>query len=173
MWILNGMRYITVILSVLLKHNFALFILKYFIKQLHLIPSFLKLVGRIPLYVPFAANHQKLCFMCFASVKIGSANPKFWEELLQLINDNLHADYTLDNHDLMFGVSDDSLVTFLILCCKFYIYIGVNFKKCPQTLLLLKDFFQQRVKQSIVLRIRKGNCPTILRNGLLIFKCLY
>ena len=29
------------------------------------------------------------------------------------------------------------------------------------------------VKQSIVLRIKKGNCPTILRNGLLIFKCLY
>ena len=27
MWMLNGMRYITVILSVLLKHNFALFIL--------------------------------------------------------------------------------------------------------------------------------------------------
>ena len=45
-----------------------------------------------------------------------------WDELLQLINDNLHAEYTLDNFDLMFGVSDDSLVTFLILCCKFYIY---------------------------------------------------
>ena len=64
-----------------------------------------------------------------------------WDELLQLINDNLHADYTLDNFDLMFGVSDDSLVTFLILCCKFYVYRCKFQARCPQTLLLLKDFF--------------------------------
>ena len=76
-----------------------------------------------------------------------------WDEL---INDNLHADYTLDNFDLMFGVSDDSLVTFLTLCCKFYIYIGVNFKRCPQTLLLLKDFFLTKRKTEYCIAYKKG-----------------
>ena len=148
MWMLNGMRYITVILSVLLKHNFALFILKYFIKQLRLILFFLKLVGRIPLYVPFAASHPKLCFMCFASVKR-------FGQLLQLINDNLHADYTLDNFDLMFGVSDDSLVTFLILCCKFYIY-RCKFQEVSPNFVAFKRFLVTKRKTEYCIAYKKG-----------------
>ena len=95
-----------------------------------------------------------------------------WDELLQLINDNLHADYTLDNFDLMFGVSDDSLVTFLILCCKFYIY-RCKYQEVSPNFVAFKRFLLTKRKQSIVLCIKKGNCPTILRNGLLIFKYLY
>ena len=78
-----------------------------------------------------------------------------WDELLQLINDNLHADYTLDNFDLMFGVSDDSLVTFLILCCKFYIY-RCKFQEVSPNFVAFKRFLSTKRKTEYCIAYKKG-----------------
>ena len=78
-----------------------------------------------------------------------------WDELLQLINDNLHADYTLDNFDLMFGVSDDSLVTFLILCCKFYIY-RCKFQEVSPNFVAFKRFLVTKRKTEYCIAYKKG-----------------
>ena len=72
----------------------------------------------------------------------------------------------------MFGVSDDSLVTFLIVCCKFYIY-RCKFQEVSPNFVDFKRFLLTKRKTEYCIAYKKGNCPTILRNGLLIFKCLY
>ena len=45
-----------------------------------------------------------------------------WNELQDLINDKLQTDYNFDKFELMFGVTSDKFLSFLFLCCKFYIY---------------------------------------------------
>ena len=76
-------------------------------------------------------------------------------KILQLKNDNLHVDYTLDNFDLMFGVSDDSLVTFLILCCKFYIY-RCKFQEVSPNFVAFKRFLLTKRKTEYCIAYKKG-----------------
>ena len=62
---------------------------------------------------------------------------------------------TLDNFDLMFGVSDDSLVTFLILCCKFYIY-RCKFQEVSPNFVAFKRFLLTKRKTEYCIAYKKG-----------------
>ena len=45
-----------------------------------------------------------------------------WVALQNLINAKLHSDYDFNHFDYIFGISSDTFLTFLFLCCKFYIH---------------------------------------------------
>ena len=62
-----------------------------------------------------------------------------WKDLIDLINDKLHADYNFDSFDMMFGIEDEVLLSFLILCCKFYIY-KCRFHEVIPNFTALKNF---------------------------------
>ena len=45
-----------------------------------------------------------------------------WSELCSMLDNKLYADYQFDNFEFMFGDANDMLLSFLFLCCKYYIY---------------------------------------------------
>ena len=47
---------------------------------------------------------------------------QFWNGLISLINDKFDPDCNLNNFDCLFGIENEPLLSYLILCCKFYIY---------------------------------------------------
>ena len=62
-------------------------------------------------------------------------------------------------HPLMFGVSDDSLVTFLILCCKFYIY-RCKFQEVSPNFVAFKRFLSTKRKTDRGVPIGGWGCDT-------------
>ena len=45
-----------------------------------------------------------------------------WYGLIFLINNKFDPDCNMNNFDRLFGIQNEPLLSFLILCCKFYIY---------------------------------------------------
>jgi len=45
-----------------------------------------------------------------------------WISLQNLVNSKLHSDYTFNHFEIMFGISYEPFLSYLILCCKFFIY---------------------------------------------------
>ena len=45
-----------------------------------------------------------------------------WNGLISLNNDKFDPDCNLNNFDRLFGIENEPLLSYLILCCKFYIY---------------------------------------------------
>ena len=115
--------------------------------------SFLFKIGRkdSPLCI-FCSNSPETVLHVFCECE--KVRP-LWDELLQLINDKLNADYLFDNFDLMFGVSDDSFVTFLILCCKFYIY-RCKFQEVEPNFTAFKRFIITKRKTEYCIAKKKG-----------------
>lgn len=62
-----------------------------------------------------------------------------WDDLISLINIKLHTDFQIDKCWVMFGDPDDNLLTFLVLCCKFFIY-RCRFQKITPHFNGLKSF---------------------------------
>ena len=61
------------------------------------------------------------------------------KDLLDLINDKLHENYNFDGFDMMFDIEDEVLLSFLVLCCKYYIY-KCRFQEVIPNFTALKQF---------------------------------
>ena len=79
-----------------------------------------------------------------------------WKDLLDLINNKLHENYSFDGFDLMFGVEDDVFFSFLILCCKYYIY-KCRFQKLGPNFAALKNSFWLSIVLNTILLVKKEN----------------
>ena len=118
--ILTGMRSISAILSVLSILACALFILKFFTKQLPLMNFHSKLIVKIPLTVIFVINSQNLLsFTIFCECDF--VRP-IWEELFKIIQDKHDTDFTALKFDKIFGVFGDKFLSYFFLCLKYHIY---------------------------------------------------
>ena len=63
-----------------------------------------------------------------------------WDGLISLINDKFDHECHLNNFDRLFGIENEPLLTYLILCCKFYINKCHFQKSTPNfTALVLKS----------------------------------
>jgi len=85
-----------------------------------------------------------------------------WEALLNLINAKLHADYLFNNFDLMFGVLDDSFLTYIFLCAKFYIYRS-KFQQVLPTFSGLKSYLLAKRNIEYNIAKKKGKLANHFR----------
>ena len=90
-----------------------------------------------------------------------------WQELQHFINTKCHSDYDYNNFDKLFGFPQERWLTYILLCCKFYIYC-LNIKMTPQALGLLSLFLLLNVTWNIIWLRKMVNCPFILKSGVLI-----
>ena len=115
--------------------------------------SFLYKIGR---------KDSPLCFFCNESpetvVHVFCECDKIkpiWKDLLALINDKLHENYNFDGFNMMFGIEDDVLLSFLILCCKYYIY-KCRFQEVSPNFTALKNFILSKRNVEYNIARKKG-----------------
>ncbi len=103
-----------------------------------------------------------LCFFCdkvpetvvHVFCECEKVNP-IWNELQDLINDKLQTDYNFDKFELMFGVTSDKFLSFLFLCCKFYIY-RCRFQEVIPNFSAFKNFILLKRKVEYDIAYKKG-----------------
>ena len=103
-----------------LIHGSVHFTLKFSTKQLLSTIFYLKLTGRILLIVIFVkiTQNQSFIFLWMWIYVI-----PIWDELLKFVHDKHDIDFSLSNFAKIFGIYQDSVLTYLFLCVKYYIYI--------------------------------------------------
>ena len=72
-----------------------------------------------------------------------------------MLNNKLHAEYQFDNFEFMFGVANDMLLSFLFLCCKYYIY-RCRFREEFLNFTALKNCILTKRKVEYWIASRKG-----------------
>jgi len=115
--------------------------------------SFLHKIGR---------KDSPLCFFCDkfpeTVVHVFSECEKvklFWNELIDFVNDKLHADCDFNKFELLFGVSNDKFLTFLFLCGKFFIY-KCRFQEVIPNFTAFKNFLLFKRKVEYGIAYKKG-----------------
>lgn len=78
-----------------------------------------------------------------------------WNNLQDLINDRLHADYNFNTFELMFGISNDKFLSYLFLCCKFYIY-RCRFQEVIPSFTAFKNYIVVKRKIEYDIAYKKG-----------------
>ena len=115
--------------------------------------SFLHKIGR---------KDSPLCFFCkkcsetvvHVFCECDKVKP-IWSELCSMLNNKLHAEYQFDNFEFMFGVANDMLLSYLFLCCKYYIY-RCRFREEFPNYTALKNFILTKRKVEYWIASKKG-----------------
>ena len=70
------------------------------------------------------------------------------QDVINMINDKLHANYDFNYFDYMFGIPSDSFLSVLFSCCKFFIY-KCKFQNVIPNYVAFKSFFDYEKKSGI------------------------
>ena len=117
--ILNGRKFILVILNVQLRLSWGLFYFKIFHKPIALSKFLCKIVRKDTPMCAFCHNAPETIIHIFCDCE--KVQP-IWDGLISLIRDKFDPDCNLNKFDRLFGIKNEPLLSYLILCCKFYIY---------------------------------------------------
>ena len=168
--ILTGMRSISAILSAQLILDCVLFISKFFIKQLHLMISYLKLTVKIPLTVIFVISFQNLFFIFFVNVTLLDPFEKS-----RLRSSKTSIMLILPLRILIRSLIDvfgDKFLTYLFLCRKYHITL-VNFKTKDPLFQVLRCLIKIIESVSMLLQKSGTDFLFILKYGDLNFSLFF